>query len=52
MSEHPWLVQLNEQGYRLTDSRRASAFRELNIPPENVFREVRETMSKAIVAAT
>lgn len=23
MSEHPWLVQLNEQGYRLTDSRRA-----------------------------
>lgn len=23
MSEHPWLIQLNEQGYRLTDSRRA-----------------------------
>ena len=23
MSEHPWLVQLNQQGYRLTDSRRA-----------------------------
>jgi Fe2+ or Zn2+ uptake regulation protein len=23
MSDHPWLVQLNEQGYRLTDSRRA-----------------------------
>jgi Fur family transcriptional regulator, ferric uptake regulator len=23
MSEHPWLVQLNEQGYRLTDARRA-----------------------------
>jgi Fe2+ or Zn2+ uptake regulation protein len=22
MSEHPWLLQLNEQGYRLTDSRR------------------------------
>ena len=20
MSEHPWLVQLNEQGYRLTDA--------------------------------
>ena len=23
MNEHPWLVQLNEQGYRLTDARRA-----------------------------
>lgn len=23
MSEHPWLVQMNEQGYRLTDARRA-----------------------------
>ena len=23
MSEHPWLIQLNEQGYRLTGSRRA-----------------------------
>jgi Fe2+ or Zn2+ uptake regulation protein len=23
MSEHPWLVQLNEHGYRLTDARRA-----------------------------
>ena len=23
MSEHPWLVQLNEQGYRLTGARRA-----------------------------
>lgn len=23
MGEHPWLVQLNEQGYRLTDARRA-----------------------------
>jgi len=32
--------------------RRASAFRELNIPPENVFREMRETMSRAIVAAS
>ncbi len=20
MSEHPWLVQLNQQGYRLTDA--------------------------------
>ena len=31
--------------------RRASSFRELGIPPENVFREMRETMSRAIVAA-
>jgi Fe2+ or Zn2+ uptake regulation protein len=23
MSEHPWLIQLNEQGYRLTEARRA-----------------------------
>jgi len=32
--------------------RRASTFRELGVPPENVFREMRETMSRAIVAAT
>ena len=32
--------------------RRASSFRELGIPPENVFREMRETMSRAIVTAT
>ena len=31
--------------------RRASTFRELGVPPENVFREMRETMSRAIVAA-
>jgi prophage maintenance system killer protein len=30
--------------------RRASSYRELGIPPENVYREMRETMSKAIVA--
>jgi prophage maintenance system killer protein len=32
--------------------RRASSFRELGIPPENVFREMRETMSRAIVTGT
>lgn len=30
--------------------RRAASYRELGIPPENVFREIRETMSRAIVA--
>ena len=30
--------------------KRASAYRELGIPPENVFREIREVMSRAIVA--
>ncbi len=30
--------------------RRAATFRELGVPPENVFREMRETMSRAIVA--
>src|SRR5256714_5372790 len=30
--------------------KRASAHRELGIPPENVFREIREIMSRAIVA--
>jgi death-on-curing protein len=30
--------------------KRASAHRELGIPPENVFREIREVMSRAIVA--
>jgi prophage maintenance system killer protein len=29
--------------------KRASAHRELGIPPENVFREIREVMSRAIV---
>ena len=31
--------------------RRVAAFRELGIPPENVFREIRETLGRAIVAA-
>jgi prophage maintenance system killer protein len=31
--------------------RRAASYRELGIPPESVFREMRETMSRAIVAA-
>ena len=29
--------------------KRAAAYRELGIPPENVYREIRETMSRAIV---
>lgn len=29
--------------------KRAGSFRELGIPPENVFREIRETLSRAIV---
>lgn len=29
--------------------KRAASFRELGIPPENVFREIRETLSRAIV---
>ncbi len=32
--------------------KRASAYRELGIPPENVFRDFRETLSRAIVAAS
>jgi prophage maintenance system killer protein len=31
--------------------RRAASYRELGIAPESVFREMRETMSRAIVAA-
>lgn len=31
--------------------KRASAYRELGIPPENVFRELRDVMNRAIVAA-
>lgn len=31
--------------------KRAAGHRELGIPPENVFREIREMMNKAIVAA-
>jgi prophage maintenance system killer protein len=30
--------------------KRAAAYRELGIPPENVFREIREVLSRAIVA--
>ena len=30
--------------------KRVAAFRELGIPPENVFREIRETLGRAIVA--
>lgn len=30
--------------------KRASSYRELGIPPENVFREIREALSRAIVA--
>jgi prophage maintenance system killer protein len=30
--------------------RRAAGFRELGIPPENVFREIRELMGRAITA--
>lgn len=32
--------------------KRAAGHRELGIPPENVFREFREVMSRAIVAAS
>lgn len=32
--------------------KRASAFREMGIPPENVFREIRELMQRAIVRVT
>ena len=31
--------------------KRAAGYRQLGLPPENVFREIRETMSRAIVAA-
>jgi len=31
--------------------KRASGYRELGIPPENVFRELRDVMNRAIVAA-
>lgn len=32
--------------------KRAASCRELGIPPENVFRELRETLNRSIVAAT
>ena len=31
--------------------KRASAYREMGLPPETVFRELRETLGRAIVAA-
>lgn len=31
--------------------KRAAGYRDLNIPPENVFREIREALNRAIVAA-
>ena len=31
--------------------KRAAAYREMGIPPENVFRELKETLNKSIVAA-
>ena len=31
--------------------RRAAACREMGIPPENVFRELKDTLNKSIVAA-
>jgi prophage maintenance system killer protein len=31
--------------------KRAAGYRELNIPPENVFREIREALKRAIVAS-
>lgn len=30
--------------------RRAAAYREMNLPPENVFRELKETLTRSIVA--
>jgi prophage maintenance system killer protein len=32
--------------------KRAASFRETGVPPENIFREMRELMGRAIVAAT
>ena len=32
--------------------KRAAGYRELGIPPENVFREIREALSRAIVASS
>ena len=32
--------------------KRAAGHRELGIPPENVFREIRETLSRAIVSSS
>jgi len=47
MSEHPWLVQLNEQGYRLTGARRAvveiMAHSSHAITPIEIYDEARES---------
>ena len=47
MSEHPWLIQLNEQGYRLTDALRAvveiMAHSTHAITPIEIYDEARGT---------
>jgi Fur family transcriptional regulator, ferric uptake regulator len=47
MNEHPWLLQLNEQGYRLTEARRAVVEIMANsihaLTPIEVFDEARDS---------
>ena len=47
MSEHPWLVQLNQHGYRLTGARRAvveiMAHSSHAITPIEIYDEARES---------
>ena len=47
MSEHPWLVQLNQHGYRLTGARRAvveiKAHSSHAITPIEIYDEARES---------
>ena len=47
MSEHPWLLQLNERGYRLTEARRAvvetMAHSTHALTPIEVYDEARQT---------
>lgn len=49
MSEHPWLLQLNKQGYRLTEARRAvvetMAQSMHALTPIEVYDEARQTHS-------